>query len=84
MHINYMFTEKVRVWYDNRSRSSRLLQLGHVFAMLWTEEVGDSHITGYTQCSRFSVGWFRGERYSQIRRFVIVHADSERHLIYAW
>jgi hypothetical protein len=68
-----------------RVRSNReaheFFQLGRVFAMLWAE-TANATLSGHSTMA--TIGRFNEYVFSQIRRFIIVAVNRNRHFVYAW
>ncbi|KAF1930299.1 uncharacterized protein M421DRAFT_418617 [Didymella exigua CBS 183.55] len=79
-------------WYERLDNSYRVrerreahefFKTGRVFAMLWAESASATMIRGGTENTAVTIGRFQEEVYSQIRRFVVVKVNRQRHFIYA-
>lgn len=59
---------------------------GRVFSMLWSETASATMQVARagTENSAITVGRFGQGIYSQIRRFIVMKVNRERHFVYAW
>jgi hypothetical protein len=57
---------------------------GRVFAMLWAETASATMVRNGTENTAITVGRFGESVYSQIRRFVVMKVNRDRHFVYAW
>jgi hypothetical protein len=69
-----------------RAEASKFFVKGRVFAMLWAETASATMHQGRrgTENTAITVGRFGQQVYSQIRRFVVVKADKDRHFVHTW
>jgi hypothetical protein len=58
----------------------KFFTVGRVFAMLWT----DTSTMRSSSSTRATTGRSNEDVFSQIRRFVVVDVNRERHFVYAW
>jgi hypothetical protein len=69
-----------------KAEAHRFFVKGRVFAMLWAETASATMQLARhgTENTAITVGRFGEMVYSQIRRFVVVKVNRERHFVYAW
>lgn len=76
-----------------KREAHEFFRTGRVFAMLWAESASATMSRGGTENTAVTVarfnpavtpGRFQEAVYSQIRRFVVVKVNRQRHFIYAW
>jgi hypothetical protein len=70
-----------------RADAHKFFVQGRVFSMLWSETAGATTrkaARNGTENTAITIGKFNQEIYCQIRRFVIVKVNRERHFVYAW
>jgi hypothetical protein len=69
-----------------RAEASRFFVKGRVFAMLWAETASATmqQARRGTENTAITTGRFGEQVFSQIRRFVVVKANKDRHFVYAW
>jgi hypothetical protein len=69
-----------------RAEASRFFVKGRVFAMLWAETASATMQVARhgTENTAITIGRFGERVYSQIRRFVVVKVNKDRHFVYAW
>jgi hypothetical protein len=69
-----------------RGEANRFFVKGRVFAMLWAETASATiqQARRGTENTAITTGRFGEQVFSQIRRFVVVRANKDRHFVYAW
>ncbi|KAH6644151.1 hypothetical protein C7974DRAFT_407853 [Boeremia exigua] len=79
-------------WYDRldqryrvreRAEAHRFFKTGRVFAMLWSEAASENLARNGTETTGITICRFGQSVYSQIRRFVVVRVNRDRHFVYA-
>jgi hypothetical protein len=70
----------------SRAEANRFFVKGRVFAMLWAETASNTmqQARHGTENTAITIGRFGEVVYSQIRRFVIVKVNRDRHFVHAW
>jgi hypothetical protein len=67
-----------------KAEAHRFFVQGRVFSMLWAETASATMARNGTENTAITVGRFGQGVFSQIRRFVIMKVNRQRHFIYAW
>jgi hypothetical protein len=68
-----------------RKEAHDFFKKGRVFAMLWTETASQTFkAPNGTENTNITMGKYGENIFSQIRRFVVVDVNRERHFVYAW
>lgn len=69
-----------------RASAHSFFIMGRVFSMLWTETASATMQVARsgTENTAITVGRFGQGVYSQIRRFVVMKVNRDRHFVYAW
>lgn len=66
-----------------RAEAHKFFRTGRVFAMLWSEAASATMARNGTETSGITIGKFGEGIYSQIRRFIVVRVNRDRHFVYA-
>jgi hypothetical protein len=67
-----------------KAEAHRFFVQGRVFSMLWAETASATMARNGTENTAITVGRFGQDVFSQIRRFVVMKVNRQRHFIYAW
>lgn len=67
-----------------KREAHEFFRTGRVFAMLWAESASATMTRGGTENTAVTIGRFGEQVFSQIRRFVVVRVNRDRHFVYAW
>lgn len=65
------------------AEAHRFFKTGRVFAMLWSEAASENVARNGAETTGVTIGRFGQSIYSQIRRFIVVRVNRERHFVYA-